>query len=154
MISINNFMPLRVLRGGLSVVSSLAICALIGCGGGGGSGEIRQATAAAKGKLMIDGKPGDGAMVMFHPADKKSKSASATVDKEGGFQVSTYQAGDGLPPGEYTLTFEWPDVNPFKSQDTIPDKLKGKYKDRDNSKHKVTIDKGGKDLGVIELSTK
>lgn len=122
----------------------------LGCGG-----DSRPPTYPVKGKLLVDGKPAHEAFIWFHPADPKGQRSSAQADDKGDFQLSSFVSGDGAPVGDFTLTFEWPEKSgPFKTQFEGPDRLKGKFKDQASSTHKVTIDKQGKDLGTINLSTK
>lgn len=130
----------------------LAMCGFVslGCGG-----DTRPPTFPVKGKLLVDGKPAHEAFIWFHPADPKGQRSSAQADDKGDFQISSFTSGDGAPVGDFTLTFEWPEKSgAFKTQFEGPDRLRGKYKDISTSSHKVTIDKQGKDLGTINLSTK
>ena len=69
--------------------------------------------------------------------------------------ISTYNAGDGVPPGEYTLTFAWQEFNLLSRQYSGPDKLKQRYSDPANSTFKITVKEGEElDMGIIALTTK
>ena len=77
------------------------------------------------------------------------------TDVEGKFAISTYQSGDGLPEGEYALTFMWGQLNLISKSYGGPDKLNGRYLNAQTSEHRVTVEAGDPiDLGRIELSTR
>jgi hypothetical protein len=85
---------------------------------------------------------------------KPSVSSTFTGD-DGQFSISTYEKGDGVPEGEYILTFMWGKRNVITTSYGGPDKLKGKYSDPKKSGHKITVRAGEPtDLGRIDLKTK
>ncbi|HHM12773.1 MAG TPA: hypothetical protein ENJ16_04415 [Planctomycetaceae bacterium] len=111
-----------------------------------------------KGVVIIDGKPREMVAVRCHPTDKNAKTIAsigqAFTDKNGAFQISSISTGDGLPAGEYVLTFEWGQMNYLTNQYGGPDKLKGRYKDPQQSKVKFKVEENKPvDLGRIELTT-
>lgn len=120
----------------------------------------RKATYPLKGQVFVDGKVPDSpiAVKCFHMKgmDKVNPTvSSAFTDKDGTFAISTYEKGDGIPPGEYTLTFYWGKRNVVAASYGGPDKLKGKYRDPKKSEFKVTVTEGQPtDLGRIDLTTK
>ena len=62
------------------------------------------------GAVVFDGKPTPGALVVFHPAQgdqSPTPPAQGTVRDDGSFELTTYTANDGAPPGEYKVTIEW-----------------------------------------------
>ena len=78
----------------------------------------------------------------------------AFTDEEGKFEISTYESSDGVPAGEYALTFMWGKWNMSGSYGG-PDKLNDRYTDPKTSEVKVTVKDGEPtDLGTIELTTK
>jgi hypothetical protein len=78
---------------------------------------------------------------------------SARTDQDGKFSVSTYEAGDGAPEGQYAVTFVWNQLDRM-SMSYQGDKLNGKYADPDSSEFKVTVKAGQPaDMGRIELTT-
>ncbi len=118
-------------------------------------GGEREKTSPVKGIVKIDGQPADALEVIFYPqnADAKVKYPISTMtDKDGKFSVTTYEAQDGLPAGEYKLTFIW--MEQFLNG---KDRLRGKMKDQTKSNHSVSV-KGTEaevvDMGTIELKTK
>ncbi|MDZ7616888.1 MAG: hypothetical protein U1E05_07790, partial [Patescibacteria group bacterium] len=81
--------------------------------------------------------------------------SSALTDEAGKFAVATYKTGDGLPEGEYSLTFSWQEYNVMARGFTGPDKLRGRYADPAKSEFRVVAERGKPiDLGRIELTTK
>lgn len=63
-----------------------------------------------KGQVLLNGKPIPYAQVVFHPLGESSRDApkpSATVDEHGHFALTTQNAGDGAPAGDYAVTVEW-----------------------------------------------
>jgi len=84
--------------------------------------------------------------------DTAKPTVSSTVTKEGGtFSVSTYDEADGVPPGEYVLTFAWGEYNVF-SRSYEADKLKKRYVDPKKSEFRLTVVEGQPvDMGRIDL---
>ncbi len=81
--------------------------------------------------------------------------STATTTADGKFALSTYKEADGLPEGDYALTFSWREYNVVKHTYVGPDKLKGRYTDAKQSKFRVKVEKGKPvDLGRLELTTK
>lgn len=109
-------------------VASMALLSLAfaGCGP---AGESRPEVIPVEGSLTINGKPAEGAMLVFHPShgeefDARGSRPRANVEKDGHFQVTTYDAGDGLPAGEYDVAVLWFD----DPNSAAPhDKLGGRY---------------------------
>ena len=108
------------------------------------------------GVILVDGKPVEGIQIKFHavtPDPENATLSMAKTDDEGAFVAWTYRADDGVPPGEYTLTFD--DQSQAKPHlRSNPDLFRGKYSDPKTSKFKLTVseDEGPVDMGVIELN--
>lgn len=121
---------------------------------------FRKATSPAKGTVTVDGMPpGSGIQIQCHPAgapDAEHPTVSSTeTDAEGKFAISTYESGDGLPAGDYTLTFTWQEFNVISRDYSGEDKLNGRYSDPATSTIKLTVKEGEEnDLGVVALTTK
>jgi hypothetical protein len=63
----------------------------------------------AKGQIAFKGKPANGAFVVLHPKNAVGDNAvrpRAQVQEDGTFLLSTYDANDGAPVGEYKVTVE------------------------------------------------
>ena len=98
-------------------------------------------------------------MVVCHNVkgiDKENPTQSrADTDSDGVFQLSTYKAGDGVPEGEYVLTFTWQKIDVMKRRPAGTDNLNDRYKDPVKSVFKVSVEEGEPiDLGRIDLTTK
>ena len=91
--------------GGLVV--SLASC---------GQSATRKPTFAVSGKVLDGSKPLAHATVVFHPldgADAATPKPRGKTDETGTFRLTTYDADDGAPAGQYRVTVEqWATVNP------------------------------------------
>jgi 5-hydroxyisourate hydrolase-like protein (transthyretin family) len=118
----------------------------------------RKVTVPVGGEVYVDGQPAGMVQVECHPSEGLDKEqptiTQAVTDEEGKFQLATYEAGDGAPPGEYRLTFVWQDFSPMAAGFSGPDKLKGRYSDPKTSQVSLTLEEGAAiDLGRIELTT-
>ena len=101
------------------------------------------------------GAPLAGVKIIFHAKTSDPSNATlsmAKTDAEGRFKAWTYQADDGVPPGDYTVTFD----DQSKTQPHMrssPDLFNGKYSDPKKSEFKVKVPESGEpiDMGTIEL---
>ena len=88
----------------LLLVLGLSSLVAVGCGGG---GEVEKLVPVG-GTLLIDGKPLDGVVVTFTPAEvkKNSRGGSGTTDATGAFIVTHIDQNlPGLSPGKYSLSY-------------------------------------------------
>jgi hypothetical protein len=120
----------------------------------------RKPTTKVTGKVTVDGATPDPPVQVECIAASETGGEHATFSRcdtkpDGSFELSTYESGDGVPAGEYTVTFKWQPFN-LMSRDYGPDKFKGKYAKPESSTVKFTIADGDppKDLGTIDLTTK
>ncbi|MGD9858162.1 MAG: carboxypeptidase-like regulatory domain-containing protein [Planctomycetaceae bacterium] len=129
--------------------------ALIGCKTE-PKGGPRVITIPVKGVVRVDGQPQAQIAVRAVPVNgptPTNTTPSGFTDAEGAFQLQTYESGDGIPAGEYTLTFQWGQVDLFSGR-YGGDKFKGKYSDPKKSDHPVNVSESDVpvDLGTIELT--
>jgi hypothetical protein len=143
------------------VMLGLAALTFAGCGGAGT--KLIQAT----GSITVDGKPAEGAVLLFHPEDNEIGSVSTAVAApDGKFSIVT-NAEPGLPAGSYKVTITWPDpaVKPPEGGAVFgkgfgdgwepgPDLLKGRYVAKERSGLSVTIDAATKELPAFALNSK
>ena len=139
----------------MAVLSAMCLL-LCSCSDGPPDGKE---TSPVTGEVYVDGQPAAQLQVTCHDVNGLDTEAptlsSAMTDAEGKFAISTYRSGDGLPEGEYALTFMWGKLNLISKSYGGPDKLKGRYGNPQASEHRVTVEAGEpNDLGRIELSTK
>lgn len=135
----------------------LAVWLLPGCGN---DGPERKPTYKVKGRVLVNGQPAKRLGVKCQPVaglDATNPTiTSAFTDENGVFELSTYEKGDGIPEGEYVLTFRWGEINPIGGG-YDGDKLGGLYNDAkknaEDPKFKIKVE-GGQDevdLGTFEL---
>lgn len=119
----------------------------------------RLKTFPVTGTVLVDGKPAESLAITCHNVkglDTKTPTLSqAFTDKDGKFEIGTYNKGDGVPEGEYVLTYLWGDWQPISMAYGGPDKLNDRYNSPEKSPTKFKVEKGKPlDLGKIELTTK
>ncbi len=141
-----------------AAIAPLAIALIVlvqGCG----KSKPEVVLTPITGVVLIDGKPHELVAVRCHPTDGSTDTlrniGQSFTDKQGKFAISAKNKGDGLPAGEYVLTFEWGEMNLLSMQYGGPDKFGGKYSDPKKSQVKFTVAENQPvDLGTIELTSK
>jgi hypothetical protein len=106
----------------------------------------RVAVFPVSGECYFEGQPATGALVILHP-DGGQQTADqpayphGTVDERGQFTLSTYDEGDGAPPGKYVVVVNWPEMNlgeesgeeevetTIEGEPVSKDRLGGRYSD-------------------------
>ncbi len=140
----------RVGCGGLLLVAAV----LLGC-------EDRfdhEPVYPVSGALFLGDKPATGAMVTFHPADQinnyRAQRAIATVEPDGTFAMTTFFPGDGVPPGDYVVTFNWPGELPpgASPTDVPPDLFGGRYSNPAKPFTRVTVQESDNVLEPFRVS--
>ncbi len=86
--------------GSISKLSTLVLLTVVAAGCGGGANFPK--TYPVTGKVTVNGKPIEGAMVTFQLESGK-ENAIGTTDKNGEFTLSMFQPGDGAVPGQYRI---------------------------------------------------
>lgn len=119
----------------------------------------RKPTFPVTGTLIVDGSPAEDVQVVCHSVtglDKENPTSSSTnTDKDGNFKIATYASGDGVPEGEYVLTFFWGHTDVFTKEYVGPDKLNDRFRDPKTATQKFTVTEGTPtDLGTIEITSK
>lgn len=130
----------------------MALALSVGCG----KSETAQAPVyPVKGKITFRGYPIQGASIALHPkagAQAGVPTPRASVDQQGNFTVTTFNANDGAPAGEYTLTVLW--YKPVKQgADTVagPNALPPKLAKPETSDLTVTVTAAPNELPPIKL---
>lgn len=132
----------------------IAIPILAVCLTGAGCGESWKAkTYPAAGRVTVNGAAPEGARVHLHPisrqVDQRNSSPWGVVQKDGTFTLSTYETGDGAPPGDYKVTLRWP-FEPDKPD--LGDRLGYAFMKPETSRWQVTIKDGDNQLPPIEVT--
>lgn len=129
-----------------------SLLALAGCG----KADVRVDTFPVTGSLTLDGKAPAGAKLIFHPLQLEGETLGAApnarVKDDGSFSVSSYQPGDGAPPGEYTVTVVWRKVDNEGSPG--PNVFPEIYSSPKTSPIKVTVNAAPTTLEPIALTSK
>lgn len=128
--------------------------ALLGTSCGGGLNPV-------EGKVLVQGQPAKGAVVVFHPKGKDTLTTvrpTGVTDDSGTFRLSTHKPGDGAAAGEYVVTVVWPDeTKAAKTTLTMepppdpPDRLQGRYADRAKSGLQAVVKSGRNQLEPFDL---
>ncbi len=143
------------------ILSLVMMVGLVGCGGGGdpNKGINVKPTVRVTGKVLVDGAPPETAVaVTAHLTSGTGGDqplSSGGTGNEGVFELTTYNRGDGLPVGEYKLTFLWMELRLGGGALQTPngDKLGGQYSDPKTSQFTVKVVESDdvQDIGVFEL---
>ena len=105
-----------------------------------------------RGQVFVGNQPAAKAFVVFHPAGEQGPQALRPyghVAKDGSFQLTTYEADDGAPAGDYLVSVVW--LAPGGGEDP-PDLLKGRYRNADASALRATIREGPTEIAPFKLT--
>jgi hypothetical protein len=115
-----------------------------------------------QGKVLYQGQPAKGAVVVFYPKDNSSLSVvppTAITGEDGTFTLTSGH-DSGAAAGEYVVTVTWPEERPaVKDTPKIsmepppppPDRLKGRYANRDSAALTATVKSGTNRLEPFDL---
>lgn len=132
----------------VSPLAVLGLLAVIGCG----AATNNQGLTKVSGIVHVGGSATEGVSFALHPQSGAEALATGTSAADGTFQISTYEYGDGVAPGEYAVTCEWGTFDPIL-RSTQGDRLGGKYASpKDPRLHWVIAHGEAMDVGTIELS--
>jgi hypothetical protein len=124
----------------------------VGCGR---VDQDRVPVVPVDGTVSFHGKPLPGAMIVLHPTDggsTLSPAPRAQVEKDGSFRFTTYEAGDGAPPGEYIATIAWYKlVNQAGDVKAGPNVLPPKYGYPQSSPWQIRVADGPTRLAPVQL---
>jgi hypothetical protein len=132
----------------------LFVLSALGCSGG-------DSLQPVQGKVLYKDQPAKGVVVSFHPtasSSKRSETSVGVAGEDGSFTLSTGQK-TGAPPGEYVVTFIWPEevlTKPARKFAPPPepetrDRLQGTYANPKTSQFKVQIKAGDHQLEPYRL---
>lgn len=85
----------------------LAVMVLMACGCGRQKDRwlaARPATTLASGEVTFEGKPLEGAIVVFQPTAPGGIGASGMTDAQGKFELKTFPPESGAVPGAYSVS--------------------------------------------------
>ena len=91
------------MKGFKPLIDSLKVCVcVLSCAVLAGCVDDSLGTVPVTGVVELDGKPVEGATVVFKP-DGEGRAASGTTDAQGKFKLTTEVNGDGALPGNYKV---------------------------------------------------
>jgi hypothetical protein len=128
-----------------------ALVALLAC-----SCNSSPALYPVRGSVFVDGKPAEGAVVVFHRVGETALNArkpSGRVGKDGTFTLTTHTSGDGAEAGEYLVAIAWlGDASRINSTTgEVPVRLSPKYADPKSSNLRATVKEGTNELPPYRL---
>lgn len=112
----------------------------VGCGAG------RPELVPVSGRVLIDGKPLEYGFIRVSPAN--ARAATGKIDKDGRFNLKTFEDGDGVVPGEHPVTIK---AGEYLSETDMMWHAPRKYSRPETSDLTATIEGPRNDL-VIELT--
>jgi hypothetical protein len=140
-------------------LSAAGLATLAGCG------EKGLRTYPVTGTVMVDGQPAEGAMLIFVPGEgseeflRQRPAGQTTAD--GKFQMTTFEANDGAPAGQYKVMIRWMGANPQAVSQPRDDRargpadrLRGRYFNPETSGLTATVNEEATELPPFELKTK
>lgn len=125
---------LRPVSLALRLILATALVALSACGG-----KKFPTTYPVKGKVLVNGQPAKACQITFNPTgtggDPATKATpQGETDEKGEFQLTSYNANDGAPEGEYVVTINWRDRVGMSQALEGPDRLGGVYSRAEKNK--------------------
>lgn len=142
--------------GGGRLAAWLACVGLInGVVGGCSRDDGRVPVYPVKGKVTLAKEIPEGALVVFYPIQEGGEGElrpSAKVRSDGSFSLTTYDAEDGAPAGEYTGTLQWNKLVK-KGRDYVagPDAIRKDYTGRQTSPWKIKVTDGPNELAPLAI---
>lgn len=136
----------------VALIAGLAMVA--GCGGGGEVDDDRPERTPVSGTVTLDGAPVEGAVITFHTESATGRGANGRSDSSGAFKMGTFEATDGVLPGNYQVTVtkmaaasagsqvseDDPNYDPNAGVDAKPkNELPAKYADPQQSALTITV---------------
>lgn len=120
-----------------------------------GKASERKAVYPTAGTVLYDGKALEQAMVVLHPVDDSAPPPIRPYGisaADGTFALTTYEADDGAPAGEYLVTVECRRSSGKDEDKPPPNLLPGRYARPANSGLRVRIAPGANELPPLKLT--
>jgi hypothetical protein len=119
----------------------------------------RRVVYPVSGSVTAAGQPLPDASVVLHPVDQPNTDIPfflprAITDKDGRFTITTYERGDGAPPGTYWVAFSWQGTLEGLSedeQDALPERLPPQWTKPGRSGITVVVADRNNELAPFEL---
>jgi hypothetical protein len=131
---------------------ALGVAMIAGCGK---QQPERVPVVAVEGAVKFEGRPLPGALIVLHPKTGQRidvPTPRAHVERDGTFRITTYEAGDGAPPGDYVATVTWYKlVGQGSDVQAGPNVLPPKYSNAKSSKWEIRVAKVATRLPLMNL---
>lgn len=142
----------RWLGGAIPCVWLVLVMMFAGCGDEEGRIPVYKVT----GKVTVSGEVPEGALVVLYPAKIQGDQElrpSGKVRSDGSFSLTTYDADDGAPVGEYTATIEWNKLIK-RGQDSVagPNVIAKDYAKRESSTWKIKVEDTPNELPPLQIT--
>lgn len=125
------------------------------------SGPAEVAVYPVVGQVVVNGKPAEGATVVFHPqaaGEVAELRPTGKTDADGRFKLTTRESNDGAPAGDYKVTINWAksDIKPGQPAEDakVIRLLPNDYFIADRTPVKASVGAGPTELTPFEIKTK
>jgi hypothetical protein len=110
-----------------------------------------------RGKVLVDGQPPAGAVVVFHPVDQSvadTRRPVGRVEADGTFTLSTFNVGEGAPAGQYIVAISRARAPSESVTTTAKDSVQmpPKYGDVRSSPLRATVTEGTNEMPTYNLT--
>jgi hypothetical protein len=107
----------------------------------------------ATGTVLYEGQPAAGVELRFYPDPPRADGLTpvARTLEDGTFALTTYEEGDGAPPGHYSVGLRWPKIDPKIPSGPKLDRLNEQYRDSARTSWRVTIAEAKNTLNMIRI---
>jgi hypothetical protein len=133
------------------IAATIASTALCGCS----KGPVRVEVQPVEGQVLFNGKPLEGAQVVFYrqgEAGAEVRAPRARTGPDGRFRLGTYDQTDGAPEGQYVVTVvHFPMVKMGGDTAPGPNVLPQKYASPKTSDLRLLVAKGASTLPALQL---
>lgn len=130
-----------------SLLLTLIVVALSGCGRG-----DRLSTYPATGQVSYpDGRPLEGGTIIFESVEQ-TVTARGAIDIDGGFELGTYESGDGAVAGRHRVAISPPsqmDVDPDEGE--VPALVHPRFTHPETSELEFTVSADGPNRFEVEV---
>lgn len=116
-----------------------------------GSSTSRRPVFPTSGKILLNGKPAENALVVFHPMNASDGEAKprGKVGPDGTYKLTTYDTDDGAPAGEYRVTVElW---LAGRGDEAPSNRLRPNLAKPESSGLMASVSSGANEIKTIEL---
>jgi hypothetical protein len=147
----------------LAIMTTTSIVAIAGCGSGDEWTAKRPKVYRASGTVKLDGKPLEGATVVYH-SQSHNVSAQGVTDKDGKYRLTTFDEGDGAADGKHKVVVTKRKYEEMKTKYNSPEEnavalipkelLHKRYSQPDTTPLEVEVKSSGSNDSVVEIDSK